>query len=69
MIVSSTLKENDSMAFHTNFRTVVDTLAWLFLTQAIIMVSLVVWLMYETRSAVKREMRSNGVVVYKLLGE
>ena len=62
LIVSSTFKKNDNMAFHTNFSTVVDALAWLFLAQAIIMVWLVAWLVYETRKAVKREMRSNGIV-------
>ena len=69
VLVTSRLDGNNGIAFERNLALVVDILSYTYLLQAIVMISLVIWLLYETKLAVKREMLITGRVQHPLRKE
>lgn len=69
VLVTSRLDGNNGIAFGRNLPLVVDLLSYTYLSQAIVMISLVIWLLYETKLAVRREMQTLGRVQHPLRRE
>ena len=62
VFVSAYRTGNSTYAFGDKFCDFYDVIGFIFLSQVLLMVFLVIWLFVETQKAVNREMKSNGRV-------